>query len=395
MINIYKNKINTENYIVVEYYLEAISGSTLNDCAWAIALGQSVGNPNVRSVWETEKLFEDHCCIILDEKKRIESQQKGKIKIAFPISNINLKEDGITQLLVQIMGGQLDIDLIKVCHILDVSFPKSAEAQFLKPKFGIEGIRDYTKCFNKPLLGGIVKPKVGIDPSTLLEVVKELVEGGVNFIKEDEIMSNPNICPIDERVPLIMDYLKDKDVIYAVCISADAPYLYDRVKRVHELGGNAVHVNFWSGLGAYKAIREMDLPLFLFFQKSGDSILTNPLHNHHIEWNVICKLAGLMGVDFIHAGMWGGYLNTTEKNLQETINILLQYNVMPSLSCGMHPGLIETVNEKFGIEYMANCGGSIHGHPAGTLAGAKALRQAIDGTPGAEYKAAIEKWGKI
>ena len=216
----------------------------------------------------------------------------------------------------------------------------------------------------------------------------------VNFIKEDEIMSNPAHCPIEKRVPLEMDYLKDKNVIYAVCISADAPYLYDRVKQVYDLGGNAIHVNFWSGLGCYKAIRDMDLPLFLFFQKSGDAILTNPKHDYHIDWKVICKLAGMMGVDFIHAGMYGGYLNTTKEELQEVLDILHAYRVMPSLSCGMHAGLIDTINESFGVDYMANCGGSIHGHPNGSKSGAMALRQAIDKNYGPEYEVAIEKWGK-
>ena len=46
---------------------------------------------------------------------------------------------------------------------------------------------------NKPLFGAIVKPKTGITPEVLLEMVKELVEGGVNFIKEDEIFKQSSI----------------------------------------------------------------------------------------------------------------------------------------------------------------------------------------------------------
>jgi ribulose 1,5-bisphosphate carboxylase large subunit-like protein len=41
---------------------------------------------------------------------------------------------------------------------------------------------------------------------------------------------------------------------------------------------------------------------------------------------------------------------------------------------------------------MANCGGAIHGHPNGTLSGAKAMRQAIDNTLGDEYYSALTKW---
>ena len=46
-------------------------------------------------------------------------------------------------------------------------------------------------CKNKPLFEAIVKPKIGIWTTNFIWMVKELVEGGVNFIKEDEIMSNP------------------------------------------------------------------------------------------------------------------------------------------------------------------------------------------------------------
>jgi ribulose 1,5-bisphosphate carboxylase large subunit-like protein len=37
----------------------------------------------------------------------------------------------------------------------------------------------------------------------------------------------------------------------------------------------------------------------------------------------------------------------------------------------------------------------LHGHPKGTVAGAKAMRQAIDKTFGSEYLDAINKWGIV
>ena len=225
-------------------------------------------------------------------------------------------------------------------------------------------------------------------------MVKELVEGGVNFIKEDEILSNPIFCPIEERVPLIMNYLKGKNVIYCVSIHSDYPYLIDRVKKVFELGGNGIHVNFWCGLGVYKTIRELDLPIFVHFQKSGDKIFTNKNHDFHIDWRVICKLSGMMGVDFIHAGMIGGYYKWDEDETIDAVKILNEYNVMPALSCGFHPGLTDFVTNKVGFDYMANVGGAIHAHPNGTLSGALAMRQSIDKDYSNEYFEAINKWSK-
>jgi ribulose 1,5-bisphosphate carboxylase large subunit-like protein len=75
------------------------------------------------------------------------------------------------------------------------------------------------------------------------------------------------------------------------------------------------------------------------------------------------------------------------------MDVLHKRNVLPALSCGMHPGIVNPTSEKFGTDFLANCGGAIHGHPGGTIAGALAMRQAIDKTPGPEFRTAIEKWG--
>ncbi len=393
MKQLFTKDVNYEEYILADYYIE--SATTLREAAWALAIGQSVGNPNVRNRWETEELFLNHSCIIMEDEEELSSKSKGRVRIAFPLINLDVQRDGISQLLCMVMGGQLDIDIFQKCHLLDLHTPADFEKHFKRPKYGITGVREFTGVYDKPILGGIVKPKTGISSDTLLEMVKELVDGGINFIKEDEIMSNPPFCTIEERVPKVMNYLHDKKVIYAVCINSDPPYLLDRVKQVHELGGNATHINFWSGLGCYKAIRDLDLDMFLFFQKSGDKILTSERHDFHIEWKLICKLAGLMGVDFIHAGMWGGYSTQEEQSLRDILEVLRINNVVPSLSCGMHPGLVQAINSRFGVDYMANVGGAIHGHPGSTLSGVKAMRQAIDGNHGTEYDEAIEKWGLV
>jgi ribulose-bisphosphate carboxylase large chain len=391
---IFKTAVSFEENFIATYDLEG--QHSLRDAAWELAIGQSVGNPHVRNQWETDELFEKYSCKVIGDEEQMKTVKRGIVQIAFPIVNTNWKEDGITQLLVQVMGGQLDINNILKCRLLKLDFPEEVKRAFLGPKFGIQKIREFTGVHDKPLLGGIIKPKTGITPQVLLEMVKELVEGGVNFIKEDEILSNPSFCTIEERVPLIMNYINNcgRNVVYCVCINADFPYVIDRVKKVHELGGNGVHINFWNGLGVYKAVRELDLPIFVHFQKSGDKILTDINHRFSIDFKVIGHLAGMMGVDFIHAGMIGGYSSDDENDMRELLKILHDHGVMPALSCGMNPGLVKYIEKEIGIQFLANTGGAIHGHPGGSKAGATAMRQAIDGeTDKEEYLAAIAKWG--
>lgn len=388
-MNIFKQEIDESTHFIAEYFLS--STTSLRDAAWNVAVGQSVGNPNVRNSFETPELFEEHCCKVIGDEKALQEPKSGIVKIAFPSKNINMAEDGISQILCHLMGGQLDIDIIQSCKLQDITFPASMKP--LMPKSGIPKIREFTDVYNKPLLGGIMKPKTGISVDVYMELVKEMVEGGVNFIKEDEILGSPAVCPFSERMARVGRYLSGKKVIFAACINGNPKSVYNKAKIAADSGVNAVHLNFWSGFGTYCDLREMDLPLFLFFQKSGDKILTNSSHAHHIGWNVICKIAAHLGVDFIHAGMFGGYMSDSEADLAKTLTILRASGIMPSLSCGMHPGLVQCINKRFGIDYMANVGGAIHGHPDGTRAGVLAMRQAIDGIDGQEYRKAIEKWG--
>jgi ribulose 1,5-bisphosphate carboxylase large subunit-like protein len=224
-----------------------------------------------------------------------------------------------------------------------------------------------------------------------------LVDGGCNFIKEDEILSDPTYCPIDKRVPMAMDYIRNsgKKVFYAVSIHSDHDQILDRVKRVYELGGNAVHVNFHCGLGVFKAIRELDLPILLHFQKSGDKVLNFYDHNFGIDQNLMFRLAGLSGCSTLHAGMIGGYMSNDTEEVKKTIEMLNDINCVPALSCGMHPGLVEYIMKVLGHgKWMANVGGALTSHPMGTLAGVMAMKQAINGQKDEkEYLCAINKWG--
>jgi len=297
------------------------------------------------------------------------------------------------------MGGHVDIDIIQRCRLVDLVIPEYIQDQcFRGPMYGISGIRRFTKQYNKPILGGIVKPKIGVSPEVLLDMVKQMVDGGVDFIKEDEIMSNPACCPLLKRVDLISNYLanQSRKVIFCHTINCDPSHLETRVQLAHKAGAKGVHINVWSGLGAYNSIRKMDLPIFLHFQKSGDRVFTSKSNNYSISWPVICYLATMMGVDTIQTGMIGGYSNDDPEELHKSLKILRSGDTLPVLSCGMHPGLVNKVTSEVGVDYMANVGGAIHGHPGGTKSGALAMRSAIDGNWGnTEYKQAIEKWGMV
>ena len=412
---LFEPHVDEEEHILATYYMES-HRSDMFECARALAVGQSIGNPNVRNDYESEEVFSRNLAKILDKDTNLRSRKRAEVTIAFPLSNFDVPQDGVTQTLVALMGGQLDIDIIDKCSLLDVQFPKKYLSHFKGPRYGIHEIKKRCKAENRPLLGGIVKPKIGISKEKINSLVLEMLRGGVDFIKEDEILGNPTFCKFEERVELISNTVNDfcqeegREVFYTPCINADYPYFAERAKFAKKMGARSVHLNFWAGIGAYKYLRDLDMDMALFFQKSGDKILTSRTNSYYIAWKVVCKLARMMGVDFIHAGMWGGYLSDSKMDLLEIMNALKGPSdfkpVVPSLSCGSHPGLVHSTVYNFGTDLMMNAGGAITGHPMGTEAGARAFRQAFDcmaenakieeyAQNKPELAAAVAKWGFV
>lgn len=371
------------------------SKTNLWDAAYAIAVGQSVGNPEKRSEFESKELFETYCAKIVDTDNF--SETEGLVKIYYPDSNFNYKEDGITHFLTTIMGGQLDIDIIQKCRIVNIDFSKQFDQIFNGPNLGLKEMRDYCDVDEKyPLFGGIIKPKIGLNVKDYVEVVKIYADNGCNFIKEDEILSNQSFCSIEKRLEKIGDYLRTNNIkmVYAPSITCDHLYLEDRIRKVHNLGINGLHINIHSGYGAYKMVKDLRLSLYLHYQKSGDKLWTNSQHDYSIDESVLFEIASRCGCSTLHAGMIGGYLQSDPESLKKTINKLVSLNSVAALSCGMHPGLIDYIKSELGHNnWMANVGGAISSHPMGSAAGVRAMKQAIHGFHGKEYQKAIKTWG--
>jgi ribulose-bisphosphate carboxylase large chain len=149
----------------------------------------------------------------------------------------------------------------------------------------------------------------------------------------------------------------------------------------------------------------------------------NPKHG--LSMLALGKCAKLVGVDNIHIGTVVGKLVSPKNEvmsletemespgIHEQIKqgILNQnwFNMKPVIPCssgGLHSGLVPYVLDLLGNDCLLQLGGGIHGHPKGTRAGAKSLRQAIDAhmegislkeaakkADNKELKLALEKFG--
>lgn len=369
-----------------------IRSTNLKKAADAIAIGQSIGNPNIRLDSETEEMWSRYGCEI--RSLMDEGDGYGTAVIGFPAGNFT--HGSFTHLLMTLMGGQMDIDLLGECRLEDLELSATIVAQYTGPKNGIDGIRRHLDAYNRPLIGGIVKPKTGISIPQLVDMCKKMADGGVDFIKEDEILGEIPICPFESRVEAVARALESYKVIFCPCITSPIHNLPKTVEILNKQKTVGFHYNIWGGLDAYQYIVQMGDDLFAHYQKSGDRVITEG--NFSIAFTVWCKLARLAGADFIHAGMVGGYLDEPKDVMTKRMDVLRGplfglKGLMPSLSCGATPGMVAGLAQMFGNDIMVSSGGAIHGHPMGSLSGAKAFRDAAEGRRSRELDAAIDKWG--
>ena len=70
----------------------------------------------------------------------------------------------------------------------------------------------------------------------------------------------------------------------------------------------------------------------------------------------------MAGIDSMHVGMLGGYYpeGESEEEPLKAIEICNEYDVIPSLSCGMNPVLAREIRERIGNNFMASVGGWLH-----------------------------------
>jgi ribulose-bisphosphate carboxylase large chain len=339
---------------------------------------------------------------------------KGNIvKIAYPIA---LFERGnMPNILSSITGNVFGLRALKNLRLNNIMLPAELANSFKGPRFGIDGIRDLLKIHDRPFVGTIIKPKLGLKTVDHARVAYDAWVGGCDIVKDDENLGSQRFNPFEERV---VKTLASRDKaeeetgekkMYMVNITAETDTMLKRAEWVLDHGGEYVMVDILTcGFSALQTLRDQNFKLVIHAHRAGHAALTkNPKHG--IAMRVIAKVARIIGVDQLHVGTVVGKMSETKQEVLENIEALKMEMgklkpVMPVASGGLHPRLVPALMAIFGKDFVIQAGGGIHGHKNGTVAGATAMRQAVDATlqgiPLEEYgeshgelKVALELWG--
>ncbi|HEX2524695.1 MAG TPA: 3-oxo-isoapionate-4-phosphate decarboxylase OiaX [Geminicoccus sp.] len=311
---------------------------------------------------------------------------RADVGIEFPLDVVGTD---IAALLTICLGGVFSIRELTGIRIVDIDLPDAFVRAQPGPQFGIEGSRRLTAVHGRPLIGTIIKPNLGLSPTESAQIARQLVEAGVDFIKDDEKLMNPGYSPLEERVravmPIILDHEQKtgKKVMYAFGLSSSDP---DQMLRHHDAilaaGGNAAVVNIVSvGPAGLHFLRKRS-GLVLHAHRNGWDILTrHPALG--FEFSVYQKIWRLLGVDqFQVNGIGAKYWEPDDSFVRSfqacsTPMLSLADRALPVVCSGQWGGQAPETYRRTGetIDLLYLGGGGIIGHPGGPAAGVRAIRQ--------------------
>ncbi|MBW2978231.1 ribulose-bisphosphate carboxylase large subunit, partial [Candidatus Woesearchaeota archaeon] len=187
--------------------------------------------------------------------------------------------------------------------------------------------------------------------------------------------------------------------MYMPNTTAETDEMIRRARIIKLEGGEYVMIDIitagWAGL---QSLRQADLDLVIHAHRAGHGAFTED-PKHGISMLTIAKCSRLIGVDQIHVGAIVGKMKGGKEEVEligeeieeqiihsnKSAHVLEQkwFGVKPVFavcSGGLHPGKIPPLIEAMGNNIIMQFGGGCHGHPDGTIHGAKAVRQSLEAT---------------
>ncbi|MBL7737955.1 MAG: ribulose-bisphosphate carboxylase large subunit family protein [Chitinophagaceae bacterium] len=312
------------------------------------------------------------------------------VKVSWSIENFGYN---LPVMVSTLQGNLYEITQFTGLKLMDIELPASFGEKFSGPAFGIEGCRKLTGVENRPLIGTIIKPSIGLTPQQTAEMVKTLAEAGIDFVKDDELLSSSANSSFNDRVDAVMKVINahadktGKKIMYAFNISGEADEMLRRYEKILTSGGTCAMVSINSvGLsGAKKVVDQRQLAIHA--HRNGWGMLTrHPLLG--MDFRAYQKIWRMAGVDQLHVnGIQNKFWESDDSvvaSIEACLTSMFDHKkVLPVVSSGQWGGqAFETWRRTRTVDLLYMAGGGIMAHPMGAAAGVMALQQA--------WKAAVD-----
>ena len=418
-----KSAVNSEaspDRIRARYWIE--TAYPLEDAAAIMAGEQSTGT-FVRVPGETDELRERHAARVEEivELGTVDApslpgsglprrhsgpvvRRTAEVVLSWPLANMGTS---LPNLLATVAGNLFELKPFSGLKLLDVMLPPASLNAYQGPQFGVDGTRQLTAVYRRPVIGTIIKPSVGMTPEQTAAHVRVLAEAGVDFIKDDELQADGPHCPFEQRATAVLRALNEhaektgKRLMYAANITGEIDQMLRRHDLVAAAGGTCVMVSLNSiGLPAMTLLRR-NATLAIHGHRNGWGMFSRS-HATGMSFIAYQKFWRLAGIDHVHVnGLRNKFCEDDTSVIASARECLTPMFAPPHKSCMVMPvfssgqsakQVHDTYSALGSMDLIYACGGGILAHPAGPAAGVRSLHQAWEaaarGIPLAEFATA-------
>ena len=314
--------------------------------------------------------------------------QRALVTLSWPLDNIG---PSLPNLITTIAGNLFELQPLSGIRLLDLRLPTAFAERYAGPKFGIQGTRAFAGVPERPLIGTIIKPSVGLSAEATGALVTDLCAGGIDFIKDDELQADGPSCPFEDRVKSTMRAVNaaadktGKKAMVAFNLTGETDEMRRRHDLVRDCGGTCVMVNL-TGVGMSGMIdigRHTEMPIHA--HRAGWGALTrDPLLGwSYPAWSKLWRLAG---ADHMHVNGFDNKFTESNESVAASVASLKDplfgnspMCAVPVFSSGQTVRqAAATLNAAGSPDVLVTAGGGIIAHPDGVTEGVKAMRQAYD-----------------
>ena len=364
---------------------EIVSALPPAQTAEIIAGEQSTGT-FTRIPGETDELRERNGARV--ESVTETGESASEVELSWPLANMG---PSLPNLLATVAGNLWELKQFTKLRLLDLHLPPAFLDRYCGPQFGVVGTRKLTGVYERPVIGTIIKPSVGLGPRETADLVRKLAEGGIDFIKDDELQCDGPHCPFPERLAAVMRVINEhadrtgKKVMYAANITGEINEMLQRHDQVVAAGGTCVMVSIHgvgpAGLTALR--RRCVLPIH--GHRNGWGLLgrSRDIAVSFVAWQKIWRLAG---VDQLHCnGIANKFWESDESVIASARECLRPMFEVPGKGCEVLPVLASGQTARQApatyaalgtTDLLFAAGGGIMAHPGGVAAGVRSLHQA-------------------
>ncbi|TCI76078.1 2,3-diketo-5-methylthiopentyl-1-phosphate enolase [Exiguobacterium sp. SH0S1] len=329
------------------------------------------------------------------------TETTSRFTIRYPLHNVTPDFSSI----LTTTFGKLSLD--DSVRLIDLTLPETLASEFPGAKFGVQGVRELLDVHDRPLVMSIFKGIIGRDLRFLEQQLRDQLAGGIDIVKDDEILYDNPLTPSLERAKIGAAVIQEqfettgKRSLYAITLSGPVFGLRDQALRLIEAGATALLFNVYTyGLDTLRELASdptINVPILAHPAFAG--ALTGSI-SHSL---LLGKLIRLAGADLtLFPSPYGSLATPSDEAFTIRDGSARPHwtkPILPVPSAGIHPGLVPDIIRDFGTDVVINAGGGIHGHPDGAAAGARAFRQAIEQVLGVasqtnELEAALKAWSK-